>query len=1231
MPNLVNILILEANLGELQKLSKALADPLISLSTIAYSDLQNWLRKVESFQSALFLIPEKPDVFDQPDVIDLIRKSIPDIAIYALLNREDVALTVSCMKKGASNVISRSNIAQLKDILGKQIQALQDPELSDRNIQDQAFHAQCIEKHQANGKVSIAYINQEFLNLLQENPHVKAQPQNLAQLVHPEDRESYNDFRYQYPEPGELVSHKMRLNLNTSSPLWVTETLRQFGSKNGSVHLVNVLENEKLSHTEATSLKDTNKKKHQTASYKYLADQHFKELSHTNVLLKQSVEENNRKQKALTLNDEKLQLMFDQSPISAVIIDEELEILSANTVFNSLICGNQKNAGLTNCKSFIHPDAYQEFLKVLKSLTENKKRVTFETRLINKKSETLTMQASIGMIKKGKTGTAFFVVQFLDISERRALIDSIQDQNQRLTVLSSISGLLLERDDFLNVIEFIIEKLGKVLCSDRAYFMVRTINKRRSDFYLRLMVDYTVPGVKSYTEMMSEKPENIASHVKMFQEAFGDMISELTAGQHLEMIPRQLSGAQQFVYDMYGVKSTLIFPIMIKNDFYGLVGFDDCHSERHWDKQDISLIQTAAATIGHAYGRYLALEDVEKNRLQYETLAKSFPNGAIYMVDREHRIVLFHSKDYKHQFAGLDQLEGKKIEDLISEKDARFYNQLFSDTFKGQEKQVEFTYKGTHWLIQTVPNISQNQEIDTITVIAQNTTEQVIARKELIRSKEDYVGIFENAHDAILIFDEDYKTILNANQQAGAMYGYSIMELKALPPASLCKFPARGTFQIQETLKKGTLTRYENTHLKKDGQELIVEINSSVLSYGGKKAILNICHDITQRSSIEMALRETHRKYQQIIENTAEGIWILDNQAKTLYVNSQLAQMLGFPKEEMIETSLFDYLDAEDKDIGKRLFIKNDQGKFKRSDLKLIRSDGYFLWAILSPTPYYDETEKVSGIQILVTDISTRKVLEENLRESEERYKTLAENIPYAAAMIIDRDMRCLLAAGDAFKKVGKDNRPNTEGKTLANVNPKEKALFFEKQFLAAFNGEPQDFETTYHNRQWQVHVAPNYTIDNEIHTISVICHDITTIKENTKSLEVYKHQLETIFNHIPTGLLILDKKLNILEANPCLCNMLGYSLNELIEKCLKDITDPEDMKTEWTLYKNLFEGNETNYQITKRLLSKDNQPIWVNAQMLLIVDADLDDRHCLLIITLTDHYNLSEKTSFTE
>lgn len=112
---------------------------------------------------------------------------------------------------------------------------------------------------------------------------------------------------------------------------------------------------------------------------------------------------------------------------------------------------------------------------------------------------------------------------------------------------------------------------------------------------------------------------------------------------------------------------------------------------------------------------------------------------------------------------------------------------------------------------------------------------------------EQYRRLFEQAHDAIVIFSPEDEKVIEVNRRACDLYGFSREEFIGLSLRSIWKNIPQDEDNIKHTVEKGYYHNFQSVHNRKDMNEMLMEINASVFNYRGRNVILSINRDITDR------------------------------------------------------------------------------------------------------------------------------------------------------------------------------------------------------------------------------------------------------------------------------------------------------------------------------------------------------------------------------------------------
>jgi len=336
---------------------------------------------------------------------------------------------------------------------------------------------------------------------------------------------------------------------------------------------------------------------------------------------------------------------------------------------------------------------------------------------------------------------------------------------------------------------------------------------------------------------------------------------------------------------------------------------------------------------------------------------------------------------------------------------------LFAETFCPAIKEG-----GAYFLVSAGPVFDPEGNIIGATETLHETTKFKQTERELSESKQRMADIIDFLPDATLVIDKAGRVIawnhameemtgVQAEDMLGkGDYEYTIPFYGKRQPALIDL-----VFEADEVIEKNY------SFIKKENGVLMAETAAPMIK--GKEAVLwgkavllydtagNIVgaiesvRDITEQKKTDLEIRKSEERYRQLIETSNEGIWMLDTERQTTFVNRKMANMLGYTPDEMIGTSLLNYLYDQEAVVAleeKHLWTYGGSGQ---CDLKFRRKDGTELWAILSLTTIYDG-EKYHGILGMVTDITERKLAEIDLKESRQRTMDVIDFLPDASFVI---------------------------------------------------------------------------------------------------------------------------------------------------------------------------------------------------------------------------------------
>ena len=282
--------------------------------------------------------------------------------------------------------------------------------------------------------------------------------------------------------------------------------------------------------------------------------------------------------------------------------------------------------------------------------------------------------------------------------------------------------------------------------------------------------------------------------------------------------------------------------------------------------------------------------------------------------------------------------------------------------------------------------------------IHRDITARKHAENALKESEKKYKSVIENIQDVFYRSDKNGRLIMGSPSGA-RLFGYSsVEEMLGLPLEILWLNPHEREFLIAKIRENGLVHNCEATFVRKDGTAFPVTINAHFYydEAGTFQGTEGMIHDITERKQAEEALRESEEKFRTLAEQSPNMIFINKN-GKVVYANAKCEEIIGYTKEEFYSPN-FNFLTLtalEYVEIVMGYFEKHMNGKEVLSyEYAVVTKQGKRIDTII--TTKLVSFEKERAILGIITDITERKRAEQQLQESEERYRRLVEFSPDA-------------------------------------------------------------------------------------------------------------------------------------------------------------------------------------------------------------------------------------------
>jgi len=417
---------------------------------------------------------------------------------------------------------------------------------------------------------------------------------------------------------------------------------------------------------------------------------------------------------------------------------------------------------------------------------------------------------------------------------------------------------------------------------------------------------------------------------------------------------------------------------------------------------------------------------------------------------------------------------------------------------------------------------------------------------------DKYFNLIEHAADGIAIIQDGVFKMVNT--ALIGMSGHNEEELLGMPFTQIL------TPQSQKLTMERYRARiagkevpqiYEVQAITKDGKMRDIEVNAALTEYEGRVADEIIIRDITERKQAEQALDDEATRRRILIDQSLDGIVILDENAKVYEANQKFAEMLGYTPTEVRELYTWDWDTQWSREELLEMGRNVDETGYHVETYHR-RKDGSTIDVEISINGAVVAGQKL--IFCVCRDITERKRAEEVLRESENKYRTIFENVS-EVIIRLDKYGKVIDINGRAEECFGYEPE-EVIGKNFAKLGvlklkdtPKLVKLFSE---IIRGKRAPFTIELEAKRKDGSpVTIEVNNTLvkkDGKAEGFVSIVRDITERKQAEEALQTERNKLKSVIDAMADGLSIQDRDFNIIYQNKP--SKIGAGHDCLGEKC---------------------------------------------------------------------------------
>lgn len=401
--------------------------------------------------------------------------------------------------------------------------------------------------------------------------------------------------------------------------------------------------------------------------------------------------------------------------------------------------------------------------------------------------------------------------------------------------------------------------------------------------------------------------------------------------------------------------------------------------------RDITAIKQAEAE------RRRAEQTLERERNLLREIAANYPNSYVTIIEKDLTIGFTSGHEFKKQKLDPDRFIGLTLEGVYAEQ-ASIVREQYREAFDGDETEFELFYNGQYQLHRAVPLYEKDGQVERILVVVENITERKRAETSLAESEAKFRQLSEKAVVGIYVIQEG--RLAYVNPCLAATLGYSTEEMIDRLTLRDVIHPDDVDVVINRFSQRlaGETEKEKNTYkvLKKDGSQALVEVYGQRIEYRDKPAVLGTMIDVTDR-------QQDRSRYQAIFETTNVAILVSSVDGSVVDANDAFLLLSGYSREELRTINFRDFY-ADPDDRTRLLDAVRQDGQLRNHEIRVVTKSGQRKWVSISGQPF-TQLGQVCLLSVVV-DITERKQAEMAVRQSEQKHRSIVDNIGIGVSLI---------------------------------------------------------------------------------------------------------------------------------------------------------------------------------------------------------------------------------------
>jgi PAS domain S-box-containing protein len=512
----------------------------------------------------------------------------------------------------------------------------------------------------------------------------------------------------------------------------------------------------------------------------------------------------------------------------------------------------------------------------------------------------------------------------------------------------------------------------------------------------------------------------------------------------------------------------------------------------------------------------------------------------------------------------------------------------------------------------------------------------------LQESEELYRTLIESSLEAVSL-NQDGKFLL-VNEAFCNLFGYSKEEIFGMnPPDFIAPEDRERVMEIHYKRMRGDMNtmHYTANFLHKTGRRILTELNASTVQVNGRNASFITMSDITERNRFEQELKKSEQKYRELTEMLPLTVYELDSLGNPTYINKAGRELFGLNKENAGNNAMSFFV-ADDRERMENI-LKNEQQNAENvsentdinpsdpAEYTVQKPDGSTIPVLIYGTAIIENGKPV-GSRGVIVDISERKAMENALRESEEKYKTLIENSQDGIFAIIDD--RIVFANNTFCRMVGYTPKElyNKSAVSLVCDDDKERGLAINERRKQGDRSTVNDI-FRFLAKDGSIKEADVFSSVLELsgQVVSYITvHDLTETRRIQEALTKSEQKYRELSEMLPQTVYELDLNANLKYLNKAGREKFGTAY-ETSNISVFSIVVPEDLERMKNNFMNVSFKSIPSKGNFYKLRQADGQifEAMISATPMIVDGKTIGQRG--VVIDITDHVNMQKALKESE